>query len=121
MNIDLTSVNNYFNTHLDKATWTAAADDEKTAALSTAEMEINSLPISNSALAASKRQIAVYEQAVWRLRTGTRREDLQAQGVKSVRNPSGVAETYGIPTFGIPLAPRARAALNGCMSLGAIR
>ena len=28
MNIDLTSVNNYFNTHLDKATWTAAADDE---------------------------------------------------------------------------------------------
>ena len=117
----ITSANNYFNTHLDKAIWTTATDDKKIAALSAAEMEINSLPISNSAQTASKRLIAIYEQAVWRLRAGSKREDLQAQGVKSVRNPSGVAETYGAMTYGIPLAPRAKAALNGCWAIGAIR
>jgi hypothetical protein len=121
VSINLTSANNYFATHLDEATWTAATDDQKIAALTTAEMEISSLPISNSVQALSKCLIAIYEQAVWRLRTSTKREDLQSQGVKSVRNPSGVAETYGAMTYGIPLAPRAKAALNGCWVIGAIR
>jgi osmotically-inducible protein OsmY len=120
--VDLTSANSYFATHLDKITWTAATDDAKVGALTTAEMEISTLPINlNSAQTQSKIVIAVYEQAVWRLRSNSKREDLQAQGVKSVRNPSGVAESYGILTYGIPLAPRAKAVLNGCWAIGAIR
>jgi hypothetical protein len=121
VSIDLTSANNYFTTHLDKSTWNAATDDEKIAALTTAEIEVSSLPLSNSALALSKRMIAIYEQAVWRLRIGTKREDMQAQGVKRVSISGGISEEFGIPMYGINLAPRAKAVLNGCWALGAIR
>ena len=109
----------YFQTHLESATWKAATPEQKAGALATAEAEINSLPLNQANR--EKIQKAIFEQAVFRLQTDRKRENLQAQGVKSANIAYGPQETYGTLVYGIPLAPRAKVFLTGCFAVGVIR
>ena len=110
----------YFETNLEKETWNAANPEEKARALATAEAEIISLPLSPWANP-ERIQKAIYEQAVFRLQTDRKRENLQAQGVNSAGIAYGPQETYGTLVYGIPLAPRAKVFLTGCFAVGVIR
>lgn len=110
----------YFEIHLEKETWNAATPEQKAGALATAEAEIISLPLSPRANP-ERIQKAIFEQAVFRLQTDRKRENLQAQGVKSANIAYGPQETYGTLVYGIPLAPRAKVFLTGCFAVGVIR
>ncbi len=110
----------YFATHLEAETWQAATPEQKAGALATAEAEIRSLPLGPNA-DPEKVQKAIYEQAVFRLQTDRKRENLQAQGVNSAGIAYGPQETYGTLVYGIALAPRAKAFLTGCFAVGVIR
>lgn len=116
----LEEANQYFTAHLEKETWEAATPEQKVGALATAEAEITSLPLRPNA-DPERIQKAIYEQAVFRLQTDRKRENLQAQGVKSAGIAYGPQETYGTLVYGIPLAPRAKAFLAGCFAVGVIR
>lgn len=109
----------YFATHLDKTVWTEAGEETQTALLTTAEAEINSLPLKLTITDELKNK-AIFEQAVFRLKYGDKRESIQAQGVKSVSISSGASESYAPLVFGIPLAPRAKLFLTGWFQVGAI-
>jgi hypothetical protein len=63
---------------------------------------------------------AIYEQAIFRLKYGDKREGIQAQGVKSIGISGGVSESFAQPVFGVSLAPRAKLFLTGWFQLGAI-
>ena len=110
----------YFQTHLETETWSAATPEQKAGALATAEAEIRSLPLRPDA-DPERIQKAIHEQAVFRLQTDSKRENLQAQGVKSAGIAYGPQENYGVLTYGIALAPRAKAFLTGCFAVGVIR
>ena len=110
----------YFATHLEAEIWQAATPEQKVRALATAEAEIISLPLRPNA-DPERIQKAIYEQAVFRLQTDRKRENLQAQGVKSAGIAYGPQETYGTLVYGIALAPRAKVFLTGCFAVGVIR
>lgn len=110
----------YFEIHLESATWQAASLEQKAGALATAEAEIRSLPLRPNA-DPERIQKAIYEQAVFRLKVNGKRENLQAQGVKSAGIAYGPQETYGTLVYGIALAPRAKVFLTGCFAVGVIR
>lgn len=109
----------YFANHLEQAIWTATTLEQQRAAITTAEMEINSLPLKDQIPEEVKNK-AIYEQALFRLKYGEKREAIQAQGVKSVSISGGVSESFTQLVFGIPLAPRAKLLLMGWFQLGAI-
>lgn len=109
----------YFATHLDKAIWMEAEEETQTALLATAEAEINSLPLKPT-ITDEIRNKAIFEQAVFRLKHGDKRENIQAHGVKSVSISGGASESYAPLIFGIPLAPRAKLFLTGWFQVGAI-
>ncbi len=109
----------YFSTHLDNATWTAADEPTKTALLTAAEVEINSLPL-KAMITNELKNKAIFEQAIFRLKYGDKRENVQAHGVKSVSISGGASESYTQLVFGIPLAPRAKLFLTGQFQVGAI-
>jgi len=117
---ELTEATTYFTTHLDNSIWTAAADPVKTAALTTAEAEINALPL-RSTIPEETKNKAIFEQAMFRLKYSDKRESLQAQGVKSVSVSGGASESYAKLMFGISVAPRAKMFLIGWFAVGAIR
>jgi hypothetical protein len=110
----------YFQTHLETETWSAATPEQKAGALATAEAEIKSLPLRPNA-DPERIQKAIFEQAVFRLKVDSKRENLQAQGVKSAGIAYGPQETYGTLVYGIVLAPRAKLFLTGCFGVGVIR
>lgn len=64
---------------------------------------------------------AIYEQALFRLGGNEQREQLQAQGVKSVGIQGGFSESFGQQMYGITLAPRAKLLLTGCFAVGVMR
>jgi hypothetical protein len=109
--------NTYFATHLDKSIWEASTVKE--AAIATAGQEINSLPL-KSTIPEERKDRAIYEQAIFRLKYGDKRENIQAQGAKSIGISGGVSESFVQPVFGVPLAPRAKLFLMGWFQLGAI-
>lgn len=111
--------NAYFATHLDKTDWDAATADVKVGAIETASLEINSLPL-KSTIPDDLKDKAIYEQAIFRLKYGEKREAIQAQGVKAIGISGGVSESLSQLVFGIPLAPRAKLFLTGWFRLGAI-
>jgi hypothetical protein len=115
----VTDANTYFGTHLDKTAWEAAGDVMKAGAIGTAAMEINSLPLRKT-ITDELKDKAIYEQAIFRLKYGDKREDIQAQGVKSISISGGVSESFAQSVFGVPLAPRAKLFLMGWFQLGAI-
>lgn len=109
----------YFATHLDKVVWEEAGEETQTALLTTAEAEIKSLPLKPTITDELKNK-AIFEQAIFRLKYGDKRESIQAHGVKSVSIPGGASESYAPLVFGIPLAPRAKLYLTGWFQVGAI-
>ena len=115
----LEKANLYFATHLSKAIWAAANEETKTALLAMAAEEINSLPL-RPTIDPERKNKAIFEQALFRLIGSEKRENLQAQGVKSIAINGGAAETYAPLMFGIPLAPRAKLYLMGWFQMGAI-
>lgn len=110
----------YFATHLDNSIWVATEEPTKTAALMTAVDEIGALPLRPSIPEQIKNK-AIFEQAIFRLKYSDKRENLQAQGVKSVSVSGGASESYTPLLYGIPVAPRAKTCLIGWFALGAIR
>jgi len=115
----LSEANLYFETHLSKTVWEAADESTRTALLTTAAAEINSLPLKTT-IDPGRKNKAIFEQALFRLVVSDKRESLRAQGVKSISIHGGASETYASPMFGISLAPRAKLFLMGQFQLGAI-
>ena len=113
--MDLAAANAYFQTRIHPGAWTQATDADKTAALTTAENQIHSLPLSTFADQGRVTK-ATYEQALFLLRMESTemREDLQARGVASVSISGGASEAYR-QRYGFPLAPMAQSYLSGCL------
>lgn len=115
MAIDLAGANTYFQTRVHSAAWSQATAADQLAALTTAENQIRSLPI--SAYADQGRITnAIYEQALFLLRMDQTelREDLQARGVASVGISGGASESFR-QRYGFSLAPMAQMFLAGCL------
>lgn len=109
----------YFATHLDKAIWMEAEEETQTALLATAEAEINSLPLKPTITDEIKNK-AIFEQAIFRLKYGDKRESLKAQGVNMMGITGGFYEHYNVLVYGVALAPRAKLFLTGQFQVGAI-
>lgn len=123
--------NTYFTTHLDSAKWTALTTPQKAGAIATAQAEINSLPLRKKlavdgitlidVIPETTKDKMIYEQALFLVLTTQDRQNLQAQGVKSVAISGGASETFSKTMFGVALAPRVRLLANGYWALGAIK
>lgn len=111
--------NQYFATHLSKTAWETADEPTKVAMLTMAAEEINNLPL-KATIDPERKNKAIFEQAIFRLKYGDKRENIQAHGVKSVSISGGASESYAPLVFGISLAPRAKLFLVGQFRLGAI-
>jgi hypothetical protein len=110
----------YFTTHMDKAIWEEAGEEKQTALLTTAEAEINSLPLKPTITDEIKNK-AIFEQAIFRLKYGDKRESLKAQGVNMMGITGGFYEHYNVYlVYGVALAPRAKLFLTGWFQVGAI-
>jgi hypothetical protein len=121
--------NTYFTKHLESAKWAVLTPEQKEAAIAMAQSDIDSLPLKkqliNNAVAdvmpEDTKNAMIYEQALFLTVITSDRQNLQAQGVTS-DSVSGVAsETYRKLSFGIALAPRAKAKATGYWALGAVR
>lgn len=110
----LNAANTYFTTRLRASKWTAAADAEKTAALTTAEEQLNAVFGALTETAANQK--CVYEQALFLLNDSgaEMRAALQGQGVVAA---GIVEESYGAGGGGIPVCPYARRVLSGTDAL----
>lgn len=102
----------YFLTRLSALAWTGS-NEVKTAALTTAQMDLAACPefsFDADADPTEAQQQAVCEQALFLMADPDidARLSLQAQGVKDA---GIVKETYTGASIGIPIAPRARAIL----------
>ena len=116
----VTAANQYFQIHLESTKWSVLTNDQKLAALTTAQGEISCLPLRSVMPVAIKNEM-VYEQALFLSIITGDRQNLQAQGVQQAAISGGASETYRKLTFGIALAPRAKLKATGYWALGVVR
>jgi hypothetical protein len=130
----LEAADDYFEFNIQSDKWGALTDDQKLAAIVTAQGDINSLPLRKTAtysgsaatptitdvIPVATKNEAIFEQAVFLTQITNDRVNLQAQGVKSIGISGGVSESFTPPKFGVALAPRAKAKLSGYFAVGAI-
>lgn len=108
--IEVADADEYFETRLRSAAWSAASEEVKLAALTTAQADIEAcadFTFDADAEVIAAQQNAVCEQALYLLQDEDqeRRQSLQAQGVKE----AGMAkEVYTGAPAGVVIAPRAR-------------